>query len=295
MLRYSIIIPHKNSLDFLQIAVNSIPDRSDLEIIIVDNSTEVSSQLIKTKFATNKRIHILFSDSGKGAGHARNIGLRQAQGKWLLFLDCDDIFIDGAFLEFDRWVNSNCDIIYFKVNSTTLDSVSVSERHIGSNNLVSDFLENKLDSSDRLRYYFITPWGKLIRRELIKSNNILFDEVPASNDLMFSVKSGHLAKNIDASNHQVYCVTESGNSLTKIKSRKNQRSRFNIAIEQFKYMSAIGKNKYRFRLLPMLLESFDFDLKEFVIRLGIIIKNRINIFSGSKIYFNRILKKLGLG
>ena len=92
---YSIIIPHRDSLVLLERALLSIPDRNDIQIIVIDNTPGELSFSTLEKIRENKII-LLFSNIEKGAGHARNIGLNKAIGKWLLFLDADDFFNPGA-------------------------------------------------------------------------------------------------------------------------------------------------------------------------------------------------------
>ena len=96
MINYSIIIPHKNIPKLLQRCLNSIPQRDDLEIIVVDDNSDPSIvDFGQFPGAGRSDVSFFFDKSGKGAGRARNIGLQHAQGKWLLFADADDFFKGG--------------------------------------------------------------------------------------------------------------------------------------------------------------------------------------------------------
>ena len=72
-------------------------------------------------------------------------------------------------------------------------------------------------NEDVLRYQFVNPVCKMVRRELVEKNAIQFQEVPASNDLMFSVMTGHYASKVKAVDKIVYVITvgEVGSSLTR--------------------------------------------------------------------------------
>jgi len=278
---YSIIIPHRDTLDLLQRAVSSIPDRSDIQIIIVDNSiSELDFSVLENK--SESKIVLLNSDSLKGAGHARNVGLKEAEGKWILFLDADDYFNLGAFEKFDEYKNSDFDIVCFSWNSVYSDTLKIADRHIFNNNLVQEFLLGKDNSVDNLRYKYITPVCKLFRASLIFENEIKFDEVPASNDIMFSVKTGHYAKTISADSFKAYCATINSGSLTNTISTVNARSRFKALIRHYHFMTLIGKKNQRYYLMAEVVTSLRFGFKEFLWYISTSQKEHVNIFLGFK-------------
>ena len=73
-MNYSIIIPHKNTPDLLYRCINSIPQRKDLEIIIVDdNSSENIVDFDNFPGLNRENTTVIFNKAGKGAGNARNI------------------------------------------------------------------------------------------------------------------------------------------------------------------------------------------------------------------------------
>ena len=276
---YSIIIPHRNSLELLQRAISSIPERKDIQIIIVDNTPfEIDFSSISKSRESN--LIVLYSNTEKGAGHARNVGLNEALGEWLLFLDADDFYNVDAFDHFDKYVSSSFDIIYFSASSVYSDTMKEADRHKSYSKLVSDFLIGAEKAEDYLRYWHIPPWSKLIRKSLVQKEAIYFDEVPASNDLMFSVKSGHLANRIWADDFPVYCITVNKGSLTRTKNKINSRSRFLVYIRQFKFMTEIGRNDLQIKLMATVIKSFRFGLKEFYWYISTAHKEKVNIFIG---------------
>lgn len=90
----SIIMPVYNAERYLKETLDSVVRQSfqKLEIILVDDgSTDSSLTILKDYEIADSRVHV-FHQSNKGAGAARNLGMRHATGKYLLFLDCDDLF-----------------------------------------------------------------------------------------------------------------------------------------------------------------------------------------------------------
>ena len=115
---YSVIIPHKNTPDLLQRCLDSIPQRNDIEVIVIDdNSDPVKVDFNHFPGNDRKEIIFVFDKAGKGAGRARNIGLERATGKWLLFADADDYFYPYTFEILDKYKESDNDIVYFYFDS----------------------------------------------------------------------------------------------------------------------------------------------------------------------------------
>ena len=94
MVEVSVIVPTYNRLKKLPITINSILNQTfdDFEIIIVnDGEDEISVQKVISEF-NDSRIHYLINQRKKGANGARNTGLEQAKGKFIAFLDDDDLW-----------------------------------------------------------------------------------------------------------------------------------------------------------------------------------------------------------
>lgn len=85
---FSIIMLHKNTPKLLKRCLESIPRMDDIQIIVVDDNSDSNivdfSVLIGMK---DECVEIYLTKEGKGAGHACNVGMKYAKGKWLLFTD----------------------------------------------------------------------------------------------------------------------------------------------------------------------------------------------------------------
>jgi glycosyltransferase involved in cell wall biosynthesis len=88
----SVIIPTYNRAKFLPTAINSVLDQTykNVEIIVVDDGSTDSTIEVLRPF--KNKIHYLTSDH-KGTAHARNLGMKTAQGKYIAFLDSDDTYL----------------------------------------------------------------------------------------------------------------------------------------------------------------------------------------------------------
>ena len=91
----SIITPSYNSSKFIEECINSVITQSyiDWEMIIVDDYSTDNSRDLILKFAKeDNRIKTIFLDENVGAAAARNIAIKQSKGKYIAFLDSDDIW-----------------------------------------------------------------------------------------------------------------------------------------------------------------------------------------------------------
>ena len=212
---YSFIIPHKNIPELLSRCIKSIPCRSDIQVIIIDDNSD--EQIVDFNCFPGidmPNVEVIFLKETLGAGHARNIGLSKAKGKWILFADADDFFNFNLLERLDFYCKENNDIIFFKVNSMDSIYYTNSNRGMYVNNYIDLSKKNREKSVNLLRYKFGEPWAKMIKKELIDKYSIKFDEIIVHNDTTFSLLVGHYAQNIAIDNHAIYCVTTRKNSIS---------------------------------------------------------------------------------
>lgn len=205
---YSIIIPHRNIPDLLKRCLTSIPRRDDIEVIVVDDNSD-SSIVDFESFPglQSSNVHVIFDKSGKGAGHARNIGIEKAKGKWLLFVDADDFFNYCISDVLDKYRGSSYDIIFFNANSLDTESYMPCQRAKHLNGFINLWGTNRAKSEKQLRYVFGEPWGKIVSRQMVVDHAIRFDETPIHNDTKFSYLIGYYARTISVESNCAYCIT----------------------------------------------------------------------------------------
>lgn len=275
---YSIVVPYRDKYELFLKAVDSIPDREDVQIIIVDNAP---LPLLKERLPKKQKAAVVYTTSSpiKGAGAARNVGLKFVEGKFMLFLDADDYYTPEAFPAFDKYLESDYDIIYFKPTSIRLSDGRVSDRHLDLAGKVETFCKSGDDRA--IRYRWGAPWSKLIRSEFVKAGGFQFEEIKVNNDAWFSLMTGHNAKKVFADPTEVYVVTEggAGQSLMKTVTRENAYIRFDAAIRENKFLKSVGRYDMHIRLLGFLrIALVNFGPKEMFRYLRIARENNMGIF-----------------
>ena len=217
MITYSFIIPHKNIPSLLQRCLNSIPSRTDVEIIVVDdNSNEESIKELNEISRDN--LKIIYTKEGKGAGFARNIGVKNAHGKWILFADADDFFLPSLLEKLDLHKDQTQPIVLF--HSICRDSKNIDI--IGSRQWLCNLFSKRLDDFQRgkitalnLFIGFGVPWAKMIQLSFLNKNKIVFEEVKFANDIgwitQIAIKIHQ--EDIVVSDKCLYCLTDREDSL----------------------------------------------------------------------------------
>lgn len=212
---YTIIIPHHNIPDLLERCLKSIPQRSDIQIIVVDDNSEDNyKEMLSLLEKAFPHVQFIYSENPGGGGKARNIGIDHAIGKYLVFADADDFFTSDFDRILDDYRSKEFDISFFK--GTSCDTKTYKETHRADhlNKYIDDYIEKKDSNANNLRFLFGEPWCKIIRRDIIVKNNILFDETKIHNDTTFAYLVGYYANNVIVDIRPLYCVTTREGSVS---------------------------------------------------------------------------------
>lgn len=225
----SVIVPVYNSEKTLDRCLNSILNQtfSDFEIIIVNDGSFDNSIKVIQKFVEKDSRIKLINQVNKGLGAARNIGIKNAKGKYIACVDSDD-YIDFEMLE--KMYNSielqksdmaicQADNVLFEkgkfVKSLGAYIIPISE------NLISGQEAVKLQINYIIPILFNSVCFKLVKRSFFTEDNIWFPEghryaedTPTSVGLMLNSKSISLVK------ENLYFYVHEGESLTSSYSLK---------------------------------------------------------------------------
>ena len=247
-MNFTVIIPHKNIPLLLERLIKSIPMRDDLEIIVVDDYSDArvveqlrSLEREDSKFILNQECH--------GAGYARNCALPLAKGKWVLFADSDDFFNLGFNDFLNEYTDSDADIVYFNANSVDTDTYEPSNRVDHLHEFIEEYHKDKNKGELIMRYLFTEPWCKMVKREIIESHHIKFEETSIRNDVRYSYLVGHYAAKIIVDDRQLYCVTTRQNSVSRGKGHQ-------AALDELKVFAG-WKKFFIDHQIPLDLPKFD--------------------------------------
>lgn len=163
----SVITPVYNSEKYLDEAVQSVLKQSFTEwelLLINDGSTDGSGELCDRYLNLDKRIRVFHIENG-GYGRARNLGLDNAEGEWVTFLDSDDHLAPGALQNMlNRGNDSDLVMALYQTipEQTMLKEAGVCRRFETLNEMSQAF------SQLYEPYFFLSVCSKLYRKTILK-------------------------------------------------------------------------------------------------------------------------------
>ena len=144
--KVSIVVASYNSRKFIDETLTSIINQSyvNWECIIIDDcSNDGSKEIIYKYLKTERRFRLIENQVNLGAGKSRNIGISEAAGKFLTFIDADDIWKKNhlkkqiSFMEDNDLEISHSNYGYIDTNSIKVEKVfRVSSKSIGFKDLL---------------------------------------------------------------------------------------------------------------------------------------------------------------
>lgn len=294
-MKYSIIIPQKDCADLTKRCISSIPVRKDIEIIVVDDNSKHPESLKEIESVYSDSCYkFIYTTEGKGAGFARNVGLKEATGEWLIFSDADDLFTHDAFDIFDKYSCLGYDYVLFYHTSVYSDTLEPCIRYSIRNKYIDKYLQNpSKDNEDGLKYTDIVPWAKMIKRSIAVNNELTFDEVPASNDVTFVSQIAYHCKRMAAVRECVYILTFRSGSITRVNNKENDYSRFLVSLRFNNFLKDIGCEKLQSRVLSkVLIALHTFGIKEAYMYIKTAHKYNQSLFTGLSFSFESLKDKL---
>ena len=251
--------------------MRSIPVSEDIQVIVVDdNSTDADTYLERYPELSRPYLEFIRTKTGGGAGYARNVGLEHAKGKWILFADADDFYVDDMYDIICSYLDSEADVIYFKNKAVLSDNTSIkADRSSYVNKNIDQYLTDSDEWPMRAKMY--APWGKMIRRNLIVKNDIRFDETTYNNDVYFSLLTGYYSKIIEVVTRVLYVVTCRPDSLSADFCSKpgelKQRTEVTFRCDKFMLQNGVCRGRMSRGYLTKMYNQDRKLFKEFFFRL----------------------------
>lgn len=241
---YSVVIPHYNSSGSLSRMLMSIPERDDIQVIVVDDGS-CRENVEELMMLQHKNMEIVLLEENRGGGYARNVGLEKAIGKWYISVDADDYFSEDAFEVFDRYNCEDIECLFFCLNCVNEDgSVSVNRTSFPDQS-VRAYIQSPTKAHERdLRFRNMASWNKLVSLSFIKKYDICYEDCKVNIDAFFSFEIGvHLRKFIAIEN-VLYNLVNSDNSITRKERSIEREFQFYLQVQKRNvFFEALGLKK----------------------------------------------------
>ena len=198
----SIIMPVYNSNAYMQLSLESVLTNclKNFEIICIDDgSTDNSLKILQQYTLKDSRIKIL-KQNNQGAAAARNLGLKHANGEYVIFLDSDDYFepdlIEQSVAKAEKF---DADIVIFKAEAfddVTGKTSALNDRISKLPEYQQKVFSYKDIPEDIFNSFLTAPWNKLYRKSFLDKHGFKFQNIKRTNDLLFVCQTLVAAKRI---------------------------------------------------------------------------------------------------
>lgn len=242
----SVIIPVYNVENYLRECIDSVLKQTykNLEIILVDDGSTDSSGKICDEYAEKDSRITVIHKKNEGPSKTRNTGLKNANGKYIYFLDSDDYITEDAIETLVLTAESNqADLVFFDAFSFSDDGSDVKQGYTVKGTYEAKSGYETLTELHKNKDYHCAIYLLFINHQLLKENNITFlESAYCSEDMLFTYQVYCSAKKAVQCKKTMYHRRYRPNSIvTSKKSERHFRSCRDVFEKVWEYSESIGK------------------------------------------------------
>ncbi|MDO4170865.1 MAG: glycosyltransferase [Lachnospiraceae bacterium] len=197
----SIIIPAYNCKKYISHCISSLLDQDleSYEIIIIDDGSTDGTSSYCDQLATDVSIITVIHKKNEGQGIARNLGIQMAKGRFIAFVDADDIPCKKAYGSVIKAIsNRMCDLC-------VCNWMKLSSNNTRIYNQNKDYHLQNISGTQAIRemstgtgFFSSAVWNKIYKRDILLNNGIVFtsERDVISEDFLFNYDYIHAIENI---------------------------------------------------------------------------------------------------
>lgn len=216
-LTLSVIIAAYNAGLFIEKLIDTIPSSDEVEIIVVNDGSTDSTADVVSKLALHDTRIKLFCQKNAGVSAARNRGILEAKGQWLMFADADDWF-DQAQM--------NCLIEQLRYAEKKVGIVTFGVRHVFASKAIEHRVAEQTITMEEFLgkgFFMEASWNYAFRRTVIEKFHIRFPEgIINTEDQNFNLKAMVASTKIASLNLIVYNYNKTNEESASQKKHKKE-------------------------------------------------------------------------
>lgn len=244
--KVTVIVTLYNKEDYIERCLKSIANQSyqNLDIIVVnDGSTDNSLFKAQEVAKLDNRFRVVNKENG-GVASARNYGINLAYGKFIIFIDGDDYINSNYISNLVKYDTYDLVIsgFYQLLNGQKIKECKPKESAIS----VNKFKEYIFNSKHY--FYCVLVWNKLFNTNIIKSNNLYYENIFRGEDADFFFKYLIYCKKIKVIPNAEYCNVIIPNTLSRKKVDNLWQYNLKVVSSAQKYLHP-NKKEYAFLLM----------------------------------------------
>lgn len=242
LLPLSVVMPVYNGEKYLKEAIDSVLNQTytDFELLIIDDgSIDSSVEIINT--IKDSRIRLLKNEKNQGVAYTRNVGLKEAKGEFLAWMDCDDLAEPNRLEIQINYLKENLEV---GICGTALKRFGDGTPHISQL-----FSNSEVIKAALLFYTSIRPATAMYRMKMVKKAQLKYDPrlaIAEDYDFFFEASFHFPMKNI---NQVLYSYRASETSIMKVYSERKK--------QVFEFHKIIYSKAFEKLQIPHLEENFE--------------------------------------
>lgn len=226
-MKISVIIPVYNVSAYLEQCVRSVQVQTyrDVEIILVDDGSTDTSGCLCDRLATeDERIRVVHKQNG-GLSDARNVGLSNATGEYVAFLDGDDVWLeaDGLQQMVNLLLQKPTDVLLFRCVDI-YPNRQKSRPKYSEEYVLTHSVQEVFSRLVRTQVFNMSACFQLIRRALLEDKHLYFEVGLLSEDVEWSLRLWREMETVGVSNMPMYGYQHRSDSITTSYSICNLRA-----------------------------------------------------------------------
>ena len=235
MPKFSLIIPVYNVEKYVKKCLDSVFKQSfkDFEVIVVNDGTKDNSMDIVRKYDVK-----IIEQENQGLSEARNTGVKNAKGDYLIFIDSDDFIEKDLLKEVNKSLTNNPDIVRYQARFIKDDNITdYNEKEFTGLNGVDAF-------NEIAKYHYVEPaWLYAIRREYYNKNKYAFKKGAYHEDFGLLPLVIFNSKVVNSINYCGYSYIERSGSIMTNKAYDKTLKKANDVFDHYMYLSQSVKEK----------------------------------------------------
>ena len=263
--KISIIIPMHNCEATIVRCLNSIRNQTyqNYEALIIDDGSTDNTKLVINSFLKDSRFHY-FYNTNAGVSSTRNLGIDKSTGDYIVFLDADD-YIESDILKIAISKIQKADMCYWGTRRIDQNSNVLVDYLENGFVEINDLIGNVIYDTNPKKYglFIRACWGKLFKTDIIKKNNLKFDErIYIGEDALFLIEylkySNEVISISEIGTNYIY---DSSSATARYKTDLLEQSQMQLStLNQIINIEAnenlvIGFSNFKWLLFNMLLEN----------------------------------------